>query len=47
MTEALAKIWARRIKAGTRTIEEVTEKYGEEGAEQVRRAYFLLYGEEI
>lgn len=47
MTEALAKIWARRIKAGTRTIEEVEEKYGAEGVEQVRKAYFLLFGEEI
>lgn len=47
MTEALAKIWARRIYAGTRTIEEVEERYGSEGADMVREAYQRMYGEEI
>ena len=47
MNESLAKIWARRIHAGAHTIEEVIERYGEEGADNVRAAYYSLYGEEI
>lgn len=47
MTKPLAKIWARRIDAGAHTIEEVEERYGEEGAQMVRDAYFALFGEEI
>lgn len=47
MSESLAKIWARRIHAGAHTIEEVIERYGEEGADSVRTAYYSLYGEEI
>ena len=38
MSDALAKIWARRIYAGTRTLEEVYERYGDEGAEKVQNA---------
>lgn len=47
MTAALAKIWARRIHAGAHTIEEVEAKYGKDGADMVRAAYFELFGEEI
>ena len=47
MNEALAKIWARRIYAGAHTIEEVEEKYGADGAQMVRDAYYELYGEEL
>ena len=47
MSDSLAKIWARRIHAGTRTIKEVEERYGAEGVTAVKQAYFLLYGEEI
>ena len=47
MSDALAKIWARRIYAGTRTLEEVYERYGDEGAEKVQNAYYLLYGKRI
>ena len=45
MTKAKAKIWARRIKAGSHTIEEVEERFGQEGANMVRTAYFELFGE--
>lgn len=44
MSESLAKIWARRIHAGSRTLEEVEERYGAEGVDQVKEAYFELYG---
>lgn len=47
MTKSLAKIWARRINVGAHTIEEAEERYGEEGAQMVRDAYFALFGEEI
>ena len=47
MSKSLAKIWARRIHAGAHTINEVEERYGSEGAEAVREAYFALFGEEI
>lgn len=47
MSKSLAKIWARRIHAGTHTIDEVEERYGDEGVQMVRDAYFALYGEEI
>ena len=47
MTQALAKIWARRIYAGTRTIEEVESRYGADGVNMVKDAYYSLYGEEI
>lgn len=47
MSDALAKVWARRIHAGTRTLSEVQERYGDEGVEQVQEAYYLLYGERI
>ncbi len=45
MTKAKAKIWARRIKAGSHTIEEVEETKGKEAADMVRAAYFELFGE--
>lgn len=47
MSTSLAKIWARRIHAGTRTLEEVEERYGAEGVSDVKEAYFYLYGEEL
>lgn len=47
MSYSMAKIWARRIHAGAHTIDEVEERYGQEGADEVRAAYFALYGEEI
>lgn len=47
MSNSLAKIWARRIHAGTRTLDEVNEKYGQEGVDAVKQAYLSLYGEEL
>ena len=47
MSEAMAKIWARRIYAGTRTIEEVDERYGQAGHKAVRDAYYELFGVDI
>lgn len=47
MTKSLAKIWARRIHAGTRTKQEVKDRYSEEGYQMVKEAYFLLYGEDF
>lgn len=47
MSPSLAKIWARRIYAGTRTLDEVEDRYGTAGVIAVRAAYFELYGEEI
>ena len=47
MTKPLAKIWARRIHDGAKTIEEVEERYGEGGVDMVRAAYFELFGQDI
>ena len=47
MSTSLAKIWARRIHDGAKTIDDVAEKYGDSGVEAVRHAYFILFGEEI
>jgi hypothetical protein len=47
MSKSMAKIWARRIYAGTRTLDEVEEKYGQEGVDAVKQAYLEIYGEEI
>ena len=47
MSESMAKIWARRIHAGSHTIDEVYNRYGAAGAEAVRIAYYKLYGEEL
>lgn len=47
MSKALANIWARRIYAGAHTIDEVNQKYGAEGVQAVREAYYILYGKEI
>lgn len=47
MTKSLAKIWARKIHDGSKTIDNVAEKYGPEGVAMVKAAYFLLYGEEL
>lgn len=47
MTAPLAKIWARRIHAGTRTLDEVNERYGSNGFIMVSEAYFELFGEVI
>ena len=47
MSASLAKIWARRIHAGTHTISEVEAKYGPEGVEQVSQAYYNLFGETL
>lgn len=43
MTHAKAKIWARLIHKGQRTIEDVAE----EDRADVRAAYLELFGEEI
>ena len=47
MSEALAKIWARRIHDGAHTIDEVEAKYGAEGVQMVKDAYYKLYCEEL
>jgi hypothetical protein len=47
MSQALAKIWARRIHAGAHTIDEVLDKYGHSGVAAVKAAYYDLYGEEL
>ena len=47
MSMSLAKIWARRIHDGAKTIDDVRDKYGEEGVQQVEQAYFALYGEPL
>lgn len=47
MTKSLAKIWARRIHDGAKTLDDVLQKYGPEGVSMVREAYFMLFGEEI
>ena len=43
MTNARAKIWARLIHKGQRTIEDVAE----DDRDQVRAAYLQLFGEEL
>ena len=43
MSAALAKIWARLIYKGVKTIEDVPE----EGVEAVKAAYLALYGTEL
>lgn len=47
MSYSMAKIWARRIHAGAHTIDEVREKYGDDGVTIVARAYYELFGEEL
>ena len=47
MSNSLAKIWARRIRAGAHTIDEVQSKYGPHGVEAVKAAYYELFGEEL
>ena len=47
MSYSLAKIWARKIHDGSKGLDDVFLKYGNEGVEQVRQAYYNLYGEEI
>ena len=47
MSKSLAKIWARKIHDGTKTIADVEAKYGPTGVTAVKEAYFLLYGVEI
>ena len=47
MSKSLAKIWARRIHAGAHTLEEVRDKFGEDGVVAVDEAYFELYGEHL
>lgn len=47
MSTSLAKIWARRIHDGAKTLDDVRAKYGEAGVEAVKEAYFALYGEEL
>lgn len=43
MTPARAKIWARLIKKGQRTINDVAAEYRDD----VRAAYLELFGEEL
>lgn len=47
MTKPLAKIWARRIRADAHTLDDVYDRYGNEGVMMVRTAYYDLFGEEI
>ena len=47
MSNALAKIWARRIHAGAHTMEEVRERFGDEGVTKVTKAYQSLYGVDL
>ena len=47
MSQSLAKIWARKIHDGTKTLEDVEAKYGAEGVTAVKQAYLLLYGVEL
>lgn len=47
MSKSLAKIWARRIHDGVKTIDEVEERYGAEGVAAVRAAYKELFGQDI
>lgn len=47
MSDSLAKIWARKIRVGTKKLSDVEEKYGDAGVEAVKRAYFELYGESL
>jgi len=47
MSQSLANIWARRIHAGVKTLEDVEDKYGHAGKVAVQEAYLRLYGEEI
>lgn len=44
MSEARAKIWARLIYKGSRTIDDVSPKSAQDA---VRAAYRELYGEDI
>lgn len=43
MSKSMAKIWARRIYAGTRTIDEVPKA----DQDKVKQAYLELYGIEL
>lgn len=47
MSYSLAKVWARKIYAGTKTIDDVAEKYGDAGVAAVKAAYLSLYGVEL
>lgn len=47
MTKPLANIWARRIHDGAKTLDEVIERFGQSGADMVREAYFIRFGEEL
>ena len=47
MSDARAKIYARCIYRGTITIDEIQERYGDDGVSAVKRAYYILYGEEL
>ena len=43
MSKAMARVWARCIYRGTKSIDDVKEEY----RELVRKEYRLLFGEEI
>lgn len=47
MSKSMAKIWARRIHDGAYTLDDVAEKYGDEGVAQVQEAYRQLFGTDI
>ena len=47
MSASLAKIWARKIYDGTKTIGDVYAKYGDAGVSAVTEAYYDLYGVEL
>lgn len=47
MSKSLAKIWARKIHDGSKSISDVEEKYGPDGVKAVKDAYFILFGENI
>jgi len=46
MTEALARVWARRIHAGVKSYTEVEQVYGRQATNMVYLASSELYGDE-
>lgn len=47
MSSALARLWARKIHDGKKTVTELRDKYGDDGYAAVKEAYFELYGEDL
>ena len=44
MSEAKARLWATQIHDGKKTVQEVIDKFGDEGYTAVDHAYFIKYG---